>query len=248
MHAPESPSRAESLRRLQAKLANFDRASFPAHTLARAASVWARRAQNEHASIAAFDRFCLGLLAVAAPPELIEAAHEAALDEILHARLCFAIASTYGDAPVGPGPLEIEHALDGVGTLAALVESTIVEGCVGETISAAEAREAFDQAREPAAREALSRIASDEERHAELAWAFVQWGLSTMPALRPRMSALFSSAIARARVVADSQDEDDLTELGIVSTNQKTVLRRRILDEVIVPASRALFEPSERNR
>ena len=40
---------------------------------------WLEAALDEHASIAAFSRFSLHLMAVGAPPDLIAAAHEAAL-------------------------------------------------------------------------------------------------------------------------------------------------------------------------
>lgn len=242
MHRPDPPSRHESLARLEAKLAAFNRSAYSPQALQEAAALWARRAQNEHASIAAFDRFCLGLLAVAAPPELVEAAHEAALDEILHARICFAVASTYGEKALGPGPLPIDGALDGMGTLGALVEATLVEGCIGETISAAEAREAYDHATEAVAREALSRIADDEERHAELAWAFVRWGITMAPELLPGARALFDAAIPKARVAVEEPMPHDLTELGILPSSHRARLRERILNEVIVPASRTLFD------
>ncbi|HVM69350.1 MAG TPA: hypothetical protein VM204_05885, partial [Gaiellaceae bacterium] len=42
---------------------------------------WLREAAAEHASVASFSRFSLQLLAVGAPPDLLVAAHEAALDE-----------------------------------------------------------------------------------------------------------------------------------------------------------------------
>lgn len=55
------------------------------------ASRWLDSALLEHASIASFARFSLHLLAVGAPPELLERTQRAALDEIEHARLAFAI-------------------------------------------------------------------------------------------------------------------------------------------------------------
>jgi hypothetical protein len=48
----------------------------------------------------------LELLALGAPAELVEKAHVAALDEIEHARICFALASAYGGERYGPGPLD----------------------------------------------------------------------------------------------------------------------------------------------
>lgn len=47
---------------------------------------WSLAAQQEHASIASFSKFSLELMAVGAPAALLVRAHEAALDEINHAR------------------------------------------------------------------------------------------------------------------------------------------------------------------
>ncbi|MFZ5897429.1 MAG: hypothetical protein ACOY0T_40625 [Myxococcota bacterium] len=65
---------------------------------------WARAACFEHASIASFNRFSLELLALGAPGDLVERANRAALDEVRHARLCFALASVYAGDDFGPGP------------------------------------------------------------------------------------------------------------------------------------------------
>ena len=54
---------------------------------------WEAAATAEHASVAAFARHSMQLMALAAPMQLIRDAHEAALDEIRHARLSFALAS-----------------------------------------------------------------------------------------------------------------------------------------------------------
>src|SRR4051812_39178148 len=68
---------------------------------------WTRAAQMEHASVAAFSRFSLQLLAVGAPPSLLQDAHRAALDEITHAELCFSLATSYAGHGIGPGPLPV---------------------------------------------------------------------------------------------------------------------------------------------
>ena len=51
----------------------------------RAAEAWAREGALEHASVASFARFALELMALAAPAQLVEAALEAARDEVRHA-------------------------------------------------------------------------------------------------------------------------------------------------------------------
>src|SRR4029078_7749189 len=66
---------------------------------------WEADALLEHASIAAFSRFSLELLAARAPGDLIAAAHQAAIEEVGHARTCFTLAQRYrGGAAVGPSP------------------------------------------------------------------------------------------------------------------------------------------------
>jgi hypothetical protein len=82
-----------------------------ATTLAALARAYAIDGCEEHASIAAFARLTLHLLAVGAPPELVERAHLASLDEIRHARACFALARRYGGRALGPGPLAMGELL-----------------------------------------------------------------------------------------------------------------------------------------
>lgn len=198
-------------------------------TLAHAvAQSWAEAARAEHASVASFSRFSLQLLAVAAPPDLVADAHRAALDEIEHARICFALAGTFAGEPLGPGPLPVEaHAL-GALDLASAAASAAVEGCIGETLSAHEAEEAGRLAEPRAIRSALSVIARDEARHAELAWRFVAWAIAM--------------GGARVRAAVQQAVETDL------STLRAAAPRRRILDEELVPYGRLSAPRLERLR
>lgn len=234
---------------LDAALRAFDRERFDAKVLERAASEWAIRAQNEHASIASFGRFSLGLLGVGAPADLLELSHRAALDEIVHAKMSFAIANAYGGRTLGPGPLELGGALDTLGGLVELVEATVIEGCVGETLSALEAREAERAAVEPCAKLALEQIAEDEARHAELAWAFVRWALAVAPELRDGVRRTFEGALGRVR--AGSADarcfEPDLEKFGFLTRERCSLLRLRAVDETIGPALSAMLSVDARD-
>ena len=135
------------------------------------AELWLRDARLEHASIAAFARTTLEMLAVGAPPNLLAAAQQAGLDEIRHAQRCFALASRYAGRPLAPGPLPAPAPRDL--DLAGVAEAAFVEGCVGETIAALVAMRASRPCRDPEVGAALAEIAEDEARHAELAWATV---------------------------------------------------------------------------
>lgn len=137
---------------------------------------WLADGLEEHASIAAFARFTMMMLSVAAPPELVAASQRASLDEIAHARDCFALARRYGAHDAGPGALDVHDALSPM-SLADLAALTAVEGCVGETLGAALAAEQLAVAVDPETRRILARIVRDEARHAELAWRFVAWAI-----------------------------------------------------------------------
>lgn len=140
------------------------------------AAHWSRLGQLEHASIAAFARFSLQLLALGAPAELVEACTRALADETAHTQLCFGLASAYAGRPLGPGPLQITDCLAAV-WFEEIVDLVLEEGCFGETRAAFEAQRDADDARDPVIQQAYSQIARDETRHAELAFKFVGWAL-----------------------------------------------------------------------
>ena len=48
---------------------------------------WRSNGLAEHASVASFSRHSLQLLALAAPADLVEASHRAAIDEVAHAKV-----------------------------------------------------------------------------------------------------------------------------------------------------------------
>lgn len=141
----------------------------------RIARAWLDDALAEHASVAAFARATLELLAVGAPPTLVADAQRAGLDEIEHARLCFSLAGRYGGEAVQPGPLQIPPPRPA--GLARLAADTFAEGCLGETIAALAAQRAARGVADPVVKAALERLADDETRHAALAWSTVAWAL-----------------------------------------------------------------------
>ncbi|HWB73438.1 MAG TPA: hypothetical protein VG755_00755, partial [Nannocystaceae bacterium] len=162
------------------------------------AAHWQRCALAEHASVAAFARYALDLLALAAPAELIASASAAMSDEIEHARLCFALVAHYGGGARGPGPLASDDAL-GERDVLRILDDVVREACIGETLAALEAVEALAEAREPAVRAALERIADDELRHAQLGWRHLRWALEHADAqLRAAIIELLDDALADA--------------------------------------------------
>ena len=152
-------------------------AALDAATARELARVWLADGLEEHASVAAFARFTMLLLSVGAPPDLVLDAQRASIDEIAHARDCFALARRYGATAAGPGGLDVHDAI-GPMTLADLAALTTEEGCIGETLGAALATAQLDGAVDPEVRRILTRIVRDEARHAELAWRFVAWAIT----------------------------------------------------------------------
>ncbi|NUO48457.1 MAG: ferritin-like domain-containing protein [Polyangiaceae bacterium] len=141
------------------------------------ARAWADDAAYEHASVASFSKLSLELMAFGAPSELVRAAHEAALDEIRHAELGFALASAYAGEALSPTALPEAAKLSLASDLASLAAAAVKEGCVGETLAALVASAQHDVATDNAVRSALEVVRADEGRHAELAWKLVAWAL-----------------------------------------------------------------------
>jgi hypothetical protein len=204
---------------------------------------FAHSAQMEHASIASFNRFSMQLLGLGAPAELVELAQRAALDEVHHARICFAIASEYLGQPLGPAPLDLSGNLLEERELDAVVAGTIVEGCVGETLAAVEAGASRDLARVPALRSAWALIAEDEASHAELAWSFVSWAIDQGgTAVRERARSSFAAALrdVEQAPVLSVASEPALEALGVLGANARHELRRSTVTDTLRPAAARL--------
>lgn len=143
---------------------------------------WLADAQVEHASVAAFARLSLQLLALGAPCEFVRDAQRASLDELRHADFFFELASRHDHSSLGPGALDVRGALDDL-SLASLIESNLLEGCIGETLAAEQLRQRALCIDDPRTRRTLLTIAEDETRHAELAFRILAWCRETAPAL-----------------------------------------------------------------
>lgn len=214
-----------------------------AFTLPEAArDAWLVDALLEHASVAAFARFSLELLAIGAPARFVEDAHRAALDEIEHARLCSALAST-PESLRGPGPLESVRVRQGV---AEVVLAAAEECCCGETFAALVAQHALAVATHPGARRALERIAVDEAKHAELGWRFVAWAVARFGEVA-RDAAFIGIERGLARLAAATVvSADDLEAYGrlpaavvrAVAIEASVDLIQPLRDELKVPAPR----------
>lgn len=206
---------------------------------ARAAAWWLRAALLEHASIASFARFSVELLRYGAPPELLQGAHRAALDEVEHARLAFALASSWSGRALGPGPFDLQGATRLSASLAEFAEAVVREGCVGETLAAIDAAARLARTTDRATRRALEVIVRDESNHAALAWQTLRWVLSMDPTTKARIDEVFAEE--RARVgAAVGRTSDDHAILGLLDDAEQAVVFRDAWDRVIGPAIQVL--------
>jgi hypothetical protein len=203
-----------------------------APTRAALAALWLHDAQKEHASVPAFARVSWLLAAAGAPAELLAWSHRAALEEIEHAELCFALAAGYGGQTytVEPIPELLSGGLDVEGdALELLVVESLCDGCQLEDFNADVAGECARVCEEPVTRAGLERIAREERSHAELSWAIVRWVLAQAPAsMEPALERALPRLERYRRPTAVSA-----AKLALVARAEPAQLRRhgRLPDE-----------------
>ncbi|HET6334353.1 MAG TPA: ferritin-like domain-containing protein, partial [Polyangiales bacterium] len=142
-------------------------------------------AELEAASVTAFEVLAAELAHHGAPADLIERLHEAAREEIVHARETTAMARALGAEPkpprIEPKPIR---------SLEAIALDNAVEGCVRETFGAAVGCYQAERACDPQIAALMQQLSADEIGHAALAFDLHDWILPQL------------SAAARARVIA----------------------------------------------
>ena len=205
---------------------------------------WLADAREEHASIAAFARFTLLLLSVGAPPDLVLASQRASIDEIRHARGCFALARRYSGRSAGPGALVVSDAL-GAMSLAEMAALTAEEGAVGETLGVVLATEQLALATDPEVRALPARIVTDEARHAELSWGFLRWAIAKGGApVRRAAEHAFRAAIDKTRATPTRTYDVALAAWhahGRLTCAEARAVTERGIRDVLEPCASALF-------
>jgi hypothetical protein len=219
----------------------------PAAERARLASSWRLEACDHHGSIATSARFVVQLLAVGAPANLVAAAQRAGEDELAHTELCLAMASAYAGRPITLGEHHTDFAVETYDDPKTVAVETVRAGSVGETIRAALATAAAQQASDPAVRRVFVRIAADETRHAGLAWRYLKWTLHQHRdrAVLEAMAAAFDSQLARyhERLAGSaSRPPRDPGHAGMLSSGQRATIALRTMRLVVMPCAHALLD------
>lgn len=214
------------------------------------AHYWVRDAQMEHASVAAFARLTLQLLQHGAPPDLIADSQAASIDEVKHARDCFALASAYAGHDLGPdalpsGDVELDVSLEELARL------TFEEGCIGETVASMLARAQLELCEFAEPSRVLAQIVEDEARHSVFAWRVVRWAIEvggdtvrqTIAETAARKLAEIDDAPAST---SDFRRRQHFNPHGRLTPNQALDIERQAMREVIAPCLAPLLatEPS----
>jgi hypothetical protein len=199
------------------------------------AMAWLRAGALEHASVAAFARLSLQLMACGAPNDLLGAVHQAAREETEHAEACWAMARQLGVRSVEIGQFPFDGSIAVDADLAKLATETVREGCLAETLGAHLAQVAADAARDPQIRTVLAKIAQEEARHAALSYRIVVWALRTGGA-RVKQAVLEALAGPLPRI-----DIDELALRAGVDPDLLTQAAKFGVDEVIRPATATML-------
>ncbi len=146
------------------------------------AAQWRENGRTEHASVAAFARLTLDLMALGAPPELLHAAQRDADDEIAHAELCFSLARALDGEETSPAPFpEAQKVRTSSSSrkvaLATLAVDSLLDGALHEGVSARIIARLAKRCDDPAIRSVLKTLAADEGRHAAHGWDVVRYCL-----------------------------------------------------------------------
>jgi hypothetical protein len=210
-------------------------------------ALWLHDAQKEHASVPAFARLSWILAGVGAPADLIEDVHRAALEEIDHARRCFALAAGYGrrrhTAEPMPDLLLTGLELRGDPLTETAVES-LKDGCLLEDYNADVAAACVLACEEPVTRAVLEQIAREERSHAELSWRIVE--LCVRRGGRPVRDALLREAQRITSVPRPTAVSSE--KLALVARADAAMMRRhgRLPDREWAPLWDACVERTQR--
>lgn len=148
------------------------------------AAAWRDAGCKEHAAIASFAQLSLDLLAVGAPPYLLEVTQADGSDEIRHAALCFEIARGFDGEEHAPAAFPAARMLRPLATrsrLLALVQiavDSLHDGVLNEGMSSRILARLAERAEDPRLAARLRAMAVDEARHASHSWRVVEWCLA----------------------------------------------------------------------
>jgi hypothetical protein len=172
---------------------------------------FARSAELEAASVAAFEVIAAELQQYGAPRELIAAAQLAAADEVRHAEAMARLARRFGEVPRAPRIRSLSAR-----SLEVFALDNATEGCVRETFGALVGHHQAAVARDAEIAEVMTEIAEDETRHAALSHRLARWcDRQLTAAQRQRVAAGRAAAVTTLlRELAADEPDCETRELA----------------------------------
>ena len=189
-------------------------------------------AQAEHASIASFNRFALELISFGAPPNLIQRAQEAAIDEIRHAQSAFSIANSLLEQQPQPAnmPMDVQLATN----IQDLASAVLEEAAIQETLAVLLAAEQRKIVQSPDIKRFLDDVIRDESRHAELAFETLRWCIEVGG---EEIRSLIAQRIQQPiKISTQNYPKQAIAALGLPNQEALQRMVQRGISEVIIPA------------
>jgi hypothetical protein len=199
------------------------------------AHAWALAGAAEHASVAAFNRLSLQLLALGAPVELLGAVQQAALEEVSHTQACFKLAQEFGGSEVTVGAFPFAGAVDPHVDLTELAYAAVREGCLAETLGASVLASVVPSITDDAVKLVLAKLSQEESEHAVLSFRIVAWAIHTGG--QPVRDAV-------VRALNEPWPRLDVSELALRTGVERSVIEHATRDafrRVLQPAATALL-------
>lgn len=170
---------------------------------------WANRVAAEYRSAALAAQVLHWSLQAGIPEPLLNVALRIVRDELDHAALSHeCLCALGGDAAPVPLDAAAMAAPGTPGILGGLVDSVVVNFCLGETFAVP----LFDAMRRgtthPAAAAALLRILRDEAAHRQFGWDLLDELLARVPGVEGRVSGALPAALAGFRRAYAPEDDD----------------------------------------
>jgi hypothetical protein len=188
---------------------------------------FARAAHLEASSVIAFVQLVRQLRGWEAPQDLADRCLEAAKDELRHAAVISRLAKERGQEVPPISQLSV------VEDLFTVARHNATEGCVFETWAALEAQLKSIHAETEELRQIYAVIATDEIRHAQLAWDLHRWFLQRLPEEQAeRVKEEQRQAIALLRKHALSGMKEMPGELGLDTLVDSQLMLERFLDGI----------------
>lgn len=224
-----------------------DTGSLRARDTVVARHVWTQTAFSEYASAAAFAEIAAALLRANAPIDLVAAAGDFVVDEILHAEVAGRIANALG----GAVPMEVD--LDrlvrpptGSSALLRAAELVVRTSCIGETLTVPILKLGRELAGSPLIEAALRQVVGDESHHAQLGWWFLDWADDSLSdADRAHLTTVATETIrAFSPILGGACSESGL---GVVACDRYDgAFAQALTNHVLAPlAERGIIVPSD---